>query len=105
MALRSYQDPFEDYKNRLAKRLARKEAQQSGTDANKQEEKESDGVNWFGVKLGSTNTSLGNAKTTGVGKYLSLKRPLESTPRLAVGDSDDDPKKKRRTGFGSFDSW
>jgi peptidyl-prolyl cis-trans isomerase-like protein 2 len=103
--LSSYQDPFEDYKIRLAKKLAKKaEAQNSaGTQPTIAEKKPGDGMNWFGVKLGAedaTSTSGGGGSGLGgVGKYLSLKRPLQTAPVVT-----EHPKRKK-TGFGEFENF
>lgn len=95
----SYQDPFEDYKKRLQKKLARKaEAEKNGMPV---DEKKKDDVNWFGVKVGA-EVSMQTQGGGGVGKYLNLKRPLETTKSALVAD---DSKKKRRLGFGDFDAW
>ena len=102
----SHQDPFEDYKVRLAKKLAKKaEAQSSaGTQQATAEKKAGDGMNWFGVKLGAesaldtstTSTGTGRSGVGGVGKYLNLKRPTEAIA---------EPVKKRKLGFGEFDNF
>lgn len=106
-----YQDPFEDYKARLARKLAR----QAESDANGAEVKDGvdvklkDDVNWFGVKLGSDGQSKISSGAAGVGKYLNLasgaakKRPFE--PQVAMNEVDEDYKKRRKIGFGNFDSW
>ena len=111
LAFNSYKDPFEDYKTRLAKKLARRaeaeaEAQQPNKD--KKAGKEGDDVNWFGVKVG---TGSGAATTPvvggGVGKYLNaskrtLEQSSESPPELVVPNT----KRKKRFGFGSdFEGW
>ncbi|KAF9462124.1 peptidylprolyl isomerase-like protein 2 [Collybia nuda] len=96
-----YQDPFEDYKIRLAKKLAKRaEAEQKPLQKQKSaDHKEGDDINWFGVKVGTGNSVPGAINTDGaVGKYLSLKRPLSDR-------SVEDTKKKRKTGFGDFDGW
>ncbi|CAA7259947.1 unnamed protein product [Cyclocybe aegerita] len=95
-----YQDPFENYKKRLANKLAKRaEADKPG--AALTEEKKDD-VNWFGVKVGSNTSALdfGGPGTGGVGKYLNLKRPLN-----VPGGGGEDSKKKRKTGFGDFEGW
>ena len=95
----SYQDPFEDYKARLAKKLAKRaEGETRGPVEEKKDE-----VNWFGVKVGSDNSALtlGEKGSGGVGKYLSLKRPQSSIETTVA----DDAKKKRRIGFGNFEGW
>jgi len=97
-----YQDPFEAYKNRLAKKLA-KRAEAEVTAKAPVPDKKADDINWFGVKIG-TGSAAFNPGTTGggVGKYLSTKRPLE-------GDVSDrkvqDDTKKRKIGFGEFEGW
>jgi peptidyl-prolyl cis-trans isomerase-like protein 2 len=59
-----------------------------------------DAINWFGVKVGAeTSSSTADKGTTGVGKYLNLKRPTEG------GRSASEPSKKRKVGFGDFDAW
>ncbi|KAJ7630822.1 cyclophilin-like domain-containing protein [Roridomyces roridus] len=94
-----YQDPFDEYKTRLAKKLARRaEASQGGMEKTK-EKKEGDDINWFGVKVGS-DAAANTASSGGVGKYMNLKRPQE-----AVAGQGPDSKKQRKTGFGSFDNW
>jgi peptidyl-prolyl cis-trans isomerase-like protein 2 len=59
-----------------------------------------DGVNWFGVKVGTGSSAFGGSDNVGgtVGKYLNIKRPLKSA-------SDSDSKKKRKIGFGDFEGW
>ncbi|KAI0274740.1 cyclophilin-like protein [Gloeopeniophorella convolvens] len=93
-----YQDPFEEYKARLAKKLAKKAETSAGVEQAVQEKKDGDDVNWFGVKVGA-DTPLGLAGGAvgagGVGKYLNLKRPTQRA--VAV-----EPAKKRKLGFGDF---
>lgn len=101
---RSYQDPFEDYKVRLAKKLAKKaEAQNSaGNQQATAEKKPGDGMNWFGVKLGTEiahDTARGGSETGGVGKYLSLKRPAQTAVATV------EHSKKRKLGFGDFENF
>ena len=93
----SYQDPFEEYKNRRAKKLAKRAeaAQPDITDDDKR-----DDMNWFGEKLGSKGTIFGSDTGSSVGKYLSLKRPQE--PGASAGA---EAKKKRKLGFGDFEGW
>jgi peptidyl-prolyl cis-trans isomerase-like protein 2 len=101
-----HQDPFEAYKTRLARKLARRAEAQD--DSKKQPDKtQGDDINWFGVKVGTGDSAFGGgAVGVGVGKYLSVKRPLDQvTPGVQVNDVGDDAKKKRKIGFGNFDSW
>jgi peptidyl-prolyl cis-trans isomerase-like protein 2 len=99
-----HQDPFEVYKTRLARKLARRAEAQDNS--NKPPEKtRGDDINWFGVKVGTEDSAfVGGSASTGVGKYLGVKRPLDQvTP--SIPDVGDDAKKKRKIGFGNFDSW
>ncbi|EIN14110.1 cyclophilin-like protein [Punctularia strigosozonata HHB-11173 SS5] len=100
-----YQDPFEDYKVRLAKKLAKKAEAAANPQAKAdQEKKEGDDVNWFGVKVGQgPEHTQGTEAAGGVGKYLNLgtKRNVDA----ADSTGEEEGKKKRRIGFGNFDSW
>lgn len=103
-----YQDPFDDYKKRVAKKLARQSEAAGIENAGKIEKpkKDADDVNWFGVKIGIDGSTAGgaaNGASVGVGKYLNLKRSLGSSTTGIL--EDDDSKKKRKIGFGNFDSW
>jgi len=100
-----YQDPFDDYKARLAKKLAKKaEAQNSASNQPATTEKNpGDGVNWFGVKLGAESamsTDGGGSGLGGVGKYLNLKRPAQTAAAAPV-----EHPKKRKLGFGGFENF
>ncbi|KIJ68568.1 hypothetical protein HYDPIDRAFT_82284 [Hydnomerulius pinastri MD-312] len=101
-----HQDPFEAYKIRLAKKLARRaEAEAHGDALKVAEKKPGDDINWFGVKVGAGDLPPGGGVVgAGVGKYLGAKRQLEQeAPRKDA--PVDESKKKRRTGFGSFEGW
>ncbi|KAJ3854088.1 cyclophilin-like domain-containing protein [Lentinula lateritia] len=92
-----YQDPFEEYKTRLAAKLAKRA---EGPKTVKPEKKEGDNINWFGVKVGSDATVNDKIVDGGVGKYLNLKRPQD------VSDiPSEEPSKKRKLGFGNFEGW
>jgi peptidyl-prolyl cis-trans isomerase-like protein 2 len=97
-----YQDPFEEYKTRLAKKLAKRAESQNA--ASVKADKPKDNMNWFGGQVGSVPTAIGNNSAgVGVGKYLNtLKRPLGAPPSNSLPDPD---KKKRKVGFGNFDAW
>lgn len=106
----SYQDPFEEYKKRLAKRLARQAAVAKGAPKEENTTVASD-MNWFGEKVG-LNKALnmaGDDVISAVGKYLqhSSKRPASvsakaDAPGIGVSET---PSKKRKLGFGNFDGW
>ncbi|EKM61222.1 uncharacterized protein PHACADRAFT_247695 [Phanerochaete carnosa HHB-10118-sp] len=102
-----YQDPFEEYKERQAKRRAKKAEAESGV-RESQPTKNADGeINWFGEKVG-VEKSAGGLTGVGVGKYLHLggnaptKRPA---PALTVPSVAEETKKKRKIGFGEFEGW
>jgi peptidyl-prolyl cis-trans isomerase-like protein 2 len=59
-------------------------------------------MNWFGTKLGEEDTNKGTGGG-GVGRYLNLKRPLDSSPVVSVGNQD--VQKKRKLGFSDFEGW
>ncbi|KAF8634419.1 hypothetical protein AX15_000870 [Amanita polypyramis BW_CC] len=93
-----YQDPFEEYKNRRAKKIAKRaEAEQ----ADKVVDEKRDDMNWFGEKLGTKDSIFGSGNGGGVGKYLSLKRPAEPVTVTTTEET----KKKRKLGFGDFEGW
>lgn len=104
-----YQDPFEDYKQRLAKRLARKAEAEAGGGKKAKAAGPADNMNWFGVRVGGGD-KLGGATAVGggVGKYLAgagagagAKRPLPTETKAPPPE----PQKKRKIGFGDFDGW
>ncbi|KAL4070847.1 peptidylprolyl isomerase-like protein 2 [Scleroderma citrinum] len=100
-----YQDPFEDHKARLAKKLARRT--ESGADAAKSvEKKPGDDINWFGVKVGMGDLNASEGRVgKGIGRYLGTKRQLEGQVTEERGGAVEESKKKRRIGFGNFDNW
>ncbi|KAG5647623.1 hypothetical protein DXG03_008976 [Asterophora parasitica] len=95
-----YQDPFEDYKKRLANKLAKRAQSIQAPGRKSADKKEGDDITWFGVKVGADAPAA--TVNGGVGKYLNLKRPQGALGGSASGD---DSKKKRKIGFGDFDGW
>ncbi|POY75263.1 putative Peptidylprolyl isomerase [Rhodotorula taiwanensis] len=97
-------DPFEDYKERLAKRLKREENERAGFDEKRRrkEERDKDRTTWFGTNLEITApealSALGSSNgAAGIGKYLGtgapksivaagLKRKEAPTPSELVGE-------------------
>lgn len=114
-----YQDPFEDYKKRLAKKQAAAEDLSSAPAAGRKlSAKKEEDVNWFGEKIGrgavpvaAASGRTGPAVGAGVGKYLNAG--ATPTPAVTVGvkrslpaaASESQTKKKKKLGFGDFDSW
>ncbi|KAF5374836.1 hypothetical protein D9758_000390 [Tetrapyrgos nigripes] len=96
-----YSDPFDEWKTRLAKKLAKRAEAQNGPKATP-EKKEGDNMNWFGTKVGSDTASTVTSGG-GVGKYLNLKRPQEAVAGQLV--DTEDTSKKRKIGFGDFEGW
>ncbi|GAA5957162.1 hypothetical protein JCM8115_003975 [Rhodotorula mucilaginosa] len=78
-------DPFEDYKERLAKRLKRQESDRLGMDEKRRrkEERDKDRTTWFGTNLETTGpsalaalgSSSSSSSTAGIGKYLASGAP------------------------------
>ncbi|EIW86827.1 peptidylprolyl isomerase-like protein 2 [Coniophora puteana RWD-64-598 SS2] len=103
-----FQDPFETYKAKLAKKLARRaEAEEKARNPSHQTEKKfGDDINWFGTKVGADDPSF-TTSTSGasVGKYLIAKRRLEQDKPTSANALDGDIKKKRKVGFGNFEGW
>jgi peptidyl-prolyl cis-trans isomerase-like 2 len=109
-----HQDPFEEYKARLAKKLAKRtEAEanaKSQTPAPKpqMQKKGQDDVNWFGVKVGTANAASGSSTVGGgVGKYMAAKkRPPETDPASTPMHLPETKQKKRKLGFSNdFEGW
>jgi peptidyl-prolyl cis-trans isomerase-like protein 2 len=106
----SYQDPYDEYKTRLAKKLA-KRAEAAATGVNAAAKRDTaaptagDSMNWFGTKVGAdAGVGSGAGVGAGVGKYLAgAKRPLEAV--VAPAGADGDKAKKKKLGFGDFAGW
>lgn len=96
-----YQDPFEEYKTRLARKLAHQTELASKPKETQQKDVTND-MNWFGMKLGSNTSAVLGADGGEVGKYLDLKRPRQS---LSTLDGPQEKKKQKTLGFGDFSSW
>jgi peptidyl-prolyl cis-trans isomerase-like 2 len=100
-----YQDPFEEYRSRLAKKLAKQaEAQEKKAP----EKKDGDDINWFGVRVGTNSAAFGTGSVSGgVGKYLNnsggFKRPKGDDD--AQAGAQEENRKKRKLGFCDFDAW
>jgi peptidyl-prolyl cis-trans isomerase-like protein 2 len=105
----SHQDPFDEYKKRHEKKLARQAAEfqdASGNGRSNEKQKEDD-VNWFGLKVGSGNAAFGTEEggVGGVGKYLNLNSKRQRPPNGVPSVAPDESKKKRKLGFGNFENW
>jgi len=109
-----YHDPFEEYKQRLARKIAhRAEADKADAAGESQKKKDNGGlndeVNWFGVRIGSGDDTLGGkGPAGGVGKYLNAsgKRPREAVaPSVPAENVGQEAKKKKKVGFGDFEGW
>lgn len=83
-----------------------KKAEQNTNVEDKQttaQSKEED-MNWFGVKLKMDNPDIGPNSSHGVGKYINVKRARDA-PTVGDENDPDNAQKKRKMGFGNFDSW
>jgi peptidyl-prolyl cis-trans isomerase-like protein 2 len=121
-----FTDPFEAYKERLQKRLARERdaADVDGAKRQAREAREQDRTTWTGLALGekqsrkvpdkpaSLASAAAPAKAPGVGKYLgaatapSAKRQAEAPLADAAADEAGGKKKRKAAGgFGDFSGW
>ncbi|KAL6310037.1 cyclophilin-like protein [Sparassis latifolia] len=107
-----HQDPFEEYKTRQQKKIARRaEAEQNARTGKVVEKKDGDDVNWFGIKVGLESTAVGGNSGGGVGKYLGsgggTKRAASHQPLISTLDPEvpEEGKKRRKIGFGDFEAW
>ncbi|KAG8834163.1 Peptidyl-prolyl cis-trans isomerase cyp8 [Serendipita sp. 399] len=96
-------DPFEEYKQRLAKKLAH-QAQESALLVPSMEKRKraaaEESGNWFGEAIkGSTTTVGGGAAGSSIGKYLKRTRDNSTL------EAQEEPSKKRKVGWGDFSSW
>ncbi|KIP12489.1 hypothetical protein PHLGIDRAFT_20956 [Phlebiopsis gigantea 11061_1 CR5-6] len=100
-----YQDPFTEYKERQQKKRAKKADAEQNARAQPVRKDEAE-VNWFGEKVGVKSSSTGLAGG-GVGRYLQLggTTAKRHAPSSVVQSASDEPKKKRKIGFGEFDGW
>jgi peptidyl-prolyl cis-trans isomerase-like protein 2 len=122
-------DPFEEYKKRLATRLARQD--QSDEALKKREERQAernkDRTTWLGTDLGERGMPREELERKrrreeegGVGKYMGtgagpavpaakgsngLGVPVQASSMPAVGEFGGDKKKRKQGGFGDFSGW
>lgn len=108
------QDPFEDYKVRLAARLARQDQSDEAlrVRAEKKAEREKDRTTWLGTDLGAKGESTvvreerkRKADDEGVGKYLKAAGTKSAVPKAAPLESGVEKKKRKAGGFGDFSGW
>ena len=111
-----YKDPYEEFKTKLAKRLARDQENrdEEGAKAKARAEREKDRTTWFGTQLGEKGVV--NAKRSlddqGIGKYLNGAGSQSQASKAKLVDDGlspevPPPKKAKRPGggFGSFEGW
>jgi peptidyl-prolyl cis-trans isomerase-like protein 2 len=110
------QDPFEEYKVRLAARLARQDQSDEALRkrAAKAAEREKDRTTWLGTDLGVKGESTATrddrkrkADDAGVGKYLKVggSGTKRDGPAAAPVEFGVDKKKRKPGGFGDFSGW
>ncbi|KAG8929578.1 Peptidyl-prolyl cis-trans isomerase cyp8 [Tulasnella sp. 417] len=104
--LAAMEDPFEEYKKRVANKIQKQAETLSSSKSGSSGDKAKDKVNWFGEKIGESSNS--GPKSGGVGKYLKSGGPPPSTSSVIgkrntgvadIGVGIDDKKKKRKMGF------
>lgn len=109
MCYNRHQDPFEDYKKRLARKLAHQSGESTASAPSEAEKRRTDiasSGNWFGENIrDASRPSGGSSGATGVGKYLNLKRPREVATVASGVVTADEPSKKRKVGWGDFSNW
>lgn len=116
-----FKDPFEDYKKRLERKLAREQELVEGKDKKNKmkEERDKDKLTWFGTTLGEKEDAGKKGIDLGVGKYLAGGAGVGSGAKRKgqggageeveqeIGLAPDKPSKKARKagGFGNFEGW
>lgn len=104
-----FQDPFAEYQERAEKKRTKKAAAEESARLGQPttKAKDQDDVNWFGEKIGTVNKPSATGIGGGVGKYLQLGNaaPKRPAPSSATSFIAEEPKKKRKVGFGQFEGW
>lgn len=117
-----YKDPFDEFKTKLAKRLAREQQDRDSASAKAKakEERDKDRTTWFGTNLGEKGASPSNKQDVGsaiVGRYLNTEAGSKRAGAAATTGSEaptdffaEAPapaKKAKRQGgdFGNFSGW
>lgn len=106
------QDPFEEYRKRLAAKVARQdqseEAQRKRALA--KEKRDKDRTTWLGTDLGAKGESKEvrearkrKLEDDGVGKYVAQAKP--KVPATAPLEFGIEKKKRKPGGFGDFSGW
>lgn len=105
-----FQDPFDDYRQKLEKRLKREEEDRVGAvaKAKKKEEREKDRTTWFGTTLeekGAAGLLETLAKSSGgIGKYVVAPTETGTARKRKESEVGSAPpkKKKREDAFASW---
>jgi peptidyl-prolyl cis-trans isomerase-like protein 2 len=107
----SVQDPFEDYRKRLAAKLAKHDTSEAAlaARAEKRAKRENDRTTWLGTNLGEKGQKRPREEDVGgVGKYLaaSAKPPTTEADIPASSSFGVEAKKQKKLGsFGNFSNW
>jgi len=114
-----YKDPFDEFKTKLAKKLAREQQDRDSASvkAKAKEEREKDRTTWFGTNLGekgAATTGKRDIGSTMVGRYLdgpgtkgtAAAESIEA-PEDFFAEAGGPAKKVKRQGgsFGNFSGW
>lgn len=105
-----FDDPFDKYKERLAKRLQREkdDLDTAGQRRKVREAREKDRLTWFGTKLdekGADVQGLGQEAVGGVGRYLAAATAPGKRKEADETGAVDLAAKRKRKGFGNLDAW
>lgn len=111
-----FDDPFDKYKDRLAKKLQReKDDLDVAVQRRKAKEaREKDRLTWFGTKLDEKDAAttpvglegLGGTGTVGVGKYLGAANGgKRKEPAVEDAYGVGTKAQKKRKGFGDMSGW
>ncbi|RUO96603.1 hypothetical protein BC936DRAFT_141765 [Jimgerdemannia flammicorona] len=114
-------DPFEQYRDRLAKRVAREseEGQEKKRERERKLREKDEKMTWFGPAIGEAKGKGKGAEEGGVGKYLREGKKRENEGAEGAEDAEEVPAdvvpaeyvaKKRKVqaakgGFGNFNGW
>ncbi|GAA5895656.1 PPIL2 family peptidylprolyl isomerase [Sporobolomyces salmoneus] len=97
-------DPFEEYKQRLSRRLQREEEERLGRNEKERlkEERKKDRTTWFGTDLAAPvqsalETAAAPSSAQGVGKYLSNPSAAAKTPIAASSTKRKEPTSAAET--------
>jgi len=106
------QDPFEDYRQRLAAKHAKRDTSEAAlaARAEKRARRENDRTTWLGTDLGEKGQKRSREDDVGgVGKYLAANAKPTTTSEQEIPAASSfgvEAKKQKKLGsFGNFSNW